>query len=229
MKFLFLTALGVRNAFRRLRYKGIYSLFKNYTMVPQDYYETNLALAEKVKKIKGCVIECGVWRGGMIAGVARLLGPSRKYFLFDSFEGLPPAKEIDGPAALDWQRKKNSPFFHNNCTAESHYAEQAMKKAGITNSFLIQGWFSETLPKFEPPEPIAFLRLDGDWYESTKTCLEALFQKVTPGGLVVIDDYYTWDGCSKATHDYLSKISALERIESKNGVCFLIKKAQNEN
>ena len=198
-------------------------------MVPQDYYITNLVLAEQVKKIKGCVVECGVWRGGMIAGVARTLGPSRNYFLFDSFEGLPPAKEIDGPAALEWQRDKNSPLFHNNCAAEAYYAKQAMNKAGITNSFLIQGWFSETLTKFEPPEPIALLRLDGDWYESTKTCLEALFQKVAPGGLIIIDDYYTWDGCSKATHEYLSKMSALERIESKNGVCFLRKKSLNEN
>jgi len=224
MKNLISAAVILRNAFRTLRYKKDYKVFKKYTMVPKDIYITNLSLAKQVKKISGCVVECGVWRGGMIAGIAKLLGPERKYFLFDSFEGLPSAKEIDGPAALEWQKNKDSPNYYNNCSAEAHFAEHAMQMAGIKNSFLIRGWFSETLPKFEPPEPIAYLRLDGDWYESTKTCLDALFHKVAPGGLIVIDDYYIWDGCSKALHEYLSKVSAQERIQSKNGVCYLKKK-----
>ena len=61
---------------------------------------------------------------------------------------------------------------------------------------------------------IAVLRLDGDWYGSTMTCLEHLFDKVLPGGIVLMDDYYAWEGCSKAVHDFLSARSATEQIRS---------------
>jgi hypothetical protein len=88
---------------------------------------------------------------------------------------------------------------------------------------LIGGWFNETLPEFTPPSPIALLRLDADWYESTIVCLEHLYQHVAPGGITILDDYYLFDGCSRALHDYLSRTSATERIESLNGFCYLVK------
>lgn len=88
---------------------------------------------------------------------------------------------------------------------------------------LIKGWFSDTLPGFVPPGPIGILRLDGDWYESTMTCLEALYDHVAPRGIIVIDDYYTWDGCTRAVHDFLSKRSLSIRIQQSNGVCVLEK------
>jgi Macrocin-O-methyltransferase (TylF) len=64
---------------------------------------------------------------------------------------------------------------------------------------------------------IAVLRLDGDWYDSTMLCLEHLFPLVVPGGLMLIDDYYTWDGCARAVHDYLSREQAAGRIEKTSG------------
>lgn len=192
-------------------------------MIPRATYLDNLLLAERVAHLAGCVVECGVWRGGMSAGLARVLGPKRTYFLFDSFEGLPPAKEIDGEAAVRWQQDTTSPMFHDNCTARADFAARAMKLAGVDSPHLIKGWFDQTLPSFTPPEPICLLRLDGDWYESTMVCLEALFDYVVPGGLVVLDDYYAWDGCSRALHDFLSRRSATERICSFNGICHLVK------
>jgi hypothetical protein len=96
-----------------------------------------------------------------------------------------------------------------------------------TRSFqLIEGWFSDTLPLFVPPAPIALLRLDADWYDSTTTCLECLYSHVAPGGIVILDDYYTWDGCARALHDFLSKHSALDRIQSVGPICFLVKRHQ---
>jgi len=67
----------------------IYSLFRDRTMVPQQWFTTNLALARSVREVPGAIVECGVWRGGMIAGIAMTVGADRVYWLFDSFEGLP--------------------------------------------------------------------------------------------------------------------------------------------
>ena len=67
------------------------------------------------------------------------------------------------------------------------------------------------------------MRLDGDWYESTTQVLNSLFKRVNSGGLIIIDDYYTWDGCSKATHDFLSGAQCQERIREYKGVCYIQK------
>lgn len=67
-----------------------------------------------------------------------------------------------------------------------------------------KGWFQNTLPlKSNAIKEIAILRIDGDWYASTKVCLEYLYDKVVPGGFVIIDDYGTYEGCRKAVHEFL--------------------------
>lgn len=193
-------------------YFPLFKKYKKFTMVSEKEYIECLALISRFRKIQGCVIECGVWRGGMIAGIAEILGKERKYYLFDSFEGLPPAKGIDGESAIAWQKDVNSPGYYDNCKAEMSWAEKAMKMAGTENYKLIKGWFSETVPAYNPDEPIAVLRLDADWYDSTLVCLEHLFPRVVKGGLIILDDYYVWEGCSKAIHDYLSKYKRVEKI-----------------
>jgi hypothetical protein len=85
---------------------------------------------------------------------------------------------------------------------------------------LVPGWFDNTLADFTLPEPIAFLHLDADWYHSTLVCLESLFDFLAPNAVVVLDDYHTWDGCSRALHDFLSRRSAKERIRSLGSVCY---------
>jgi O-methyltransferase len=100
-----------------------------------------------------------------------------------------------------------------------------MKLVGATSFKLWPGFFNKTLPHFQT-EPIALLRLDADWYDSTMVCLEYLFERVVERGIIILDDYYTWDGCSRAIHDFLSKNKATERIRSyDNSVCYLIKTA----
>ena len=194
-------------------------------MIPEDLFLNNLLLIDNFKSIEGCVVECGVWRGGMIASISEILGTDRDYYLFDSFEGLPLAKQIDGIAANNWQKDIESEYYFDNCKAEMSYAEKAMKLAGQNNFQLIKGWFSDTLPSFKPNLPIAILRLDGDWYDSTMDCLVNLYPLVKVGGIVIIDDYYVWDGCSKAVHDYLSVNKLNEKIFSNgNGLCYIVKK-----
>jgi O-methyltransferase len=207
------------------KYYRVFRKFNTFTMIPVTSYVRNLAVVEKYSSVRGVVIECGVWKGGMIAGIANILGPEREYYLFDSFEGLPEAKGIDGEAALKWQANKTSPNYYDNCKAAITFAQEAMRLAGVTRFHAIQGFFEESLPSFTPNQPIAILRLDADWYESTMTCLRHLYPFVADGGLIILDDYYTWDGCSRALHDFLAQTTSAERVRQyDNDVCFIIKK-----
>lgn len=157
----------------------------------------------------------------MSAGMAEVLGPDREYFLFDSFEGLPLATERDGEAASRWQKDTQGETYYDNCRAPIDIAERAMRLSRAAKYTLVKGWFENTLPQFVPPTPIAVLRLDGDWYESTMTALESLFKYLARDGIVILDDYYAWDGCSRAVHDFLSRHQLTARITQKYGICVL--------
>jgi O-methyltransferase len=208
-------------------YSRINERFSLFTMIPERLYSENLQLCEEKAPSTGCIVECGVWRGGMSAGIADIL-PGRTHYLFDSFEGLPPAKEVDGESAMTWQKDVDSPRYFDNCKAERSFAEQAMKMSAAGRFYVIQGWFGDTILNFVPEEPIAILRLDGDWYDSTMQTLTGLYPHVMVGGLIIVDDYYTWDGCSRAVHDYLSTHKLVDRIErTKHGVCYLVKRECN--
>jgi O-methyltransferase len=100
-----------------------------------------------------------------------------------------------------------------------------MRRSGAGSYRLVPGWFKDTLATFVPPEPIAVLRLDGDWYDSTRLCLEALYPAVPPGGLIIIDDYYAWEGCARAVHEYLAQQpGSQDRIrQTPAGVAFIHK------
>ena len=162
-------------------YAGCYCLFQGHTMVPEDIYIKNLMLVDLFSFAPGSVVECGTWKGGMIAGIAKTLGPDRSYYLFDSYQGLPAAKDIDGAAAKQWQNDRTGPQYHDNCTASEDDSRAAMTLAGVSDWHVIPGWFEDTLKGPGLPEEIAILRLDGDWYDSTMTCLEALFPRVANG------------------------------------------------
>jgi O-methyltransferase len=93
-----------------LRAFKIYRRYHDFTMVWPIPFAANLALCKAKAPRTGCIVECGVWRGGMSAGIADIL-PGRQHFLFDSFEGLPLARGIDGEAAIAFQRNKDSPAY----------------------------------------------------------------------------------------------------------------------
>lgn len=210
-----------------IRYRKIFKKFREYTMVPEEIFIGNCKLIDEFKNIEGDYVECGVWKGGMSAAAATILGTRRKYLLFDSFQGLPEAAPIDGTAAIDWQRDEVVQASFKNCSAEKSFAVEAMKLAGKIDYELVEGWFEQTLPGYAFNNPVAVLRLDGDWYESTLTCLKYLFPQVAEGGLIILDDYYFWDGCSKAVHDYLSSIQSTCRMyQSARGISYIIKRSE---
>jgi O-methyltransferase len=221
---------SVLNRFRaRARTRELYRVHRRlaaHTMLARNRFVNNLLLAETVATLPGVVVECGVWKGGMIAGLAMILGTHRTYYLCDTFEGLPPAQDIDGSWALKWQgdqRDRHSPLFMDNARADERHAIDAMSMAGVSNYRILKGLFADTLPGIAE-ESIALLRLDGDWYESTMTCLESLFAHVVKAGLIIIDDYLAFEGCAKAVHDFLSKRQLPERIQQFNNDVIYIRK-----
>jgi O-methyltransferase len=207
------------------RHYAIHALFSDYTMIPRARYLHNLGLAERARALDGAVVECGVWRGGMIAGIAKLLGPGRNYVLFDSFEGLPPATAADGEKAIAWQADTTASDYFNNCSAEVDEAKAAMRLAGVEQPDIHQGWFDTTVPMYAASGgKIALLRLDGDWYDSTLVCLNHLFPLVVSSGVVIVDDYGAWEGCTRAVHRYLADNNRPEAISrTPSGVAYLIK------
>lgn len=195
--------------------------YQGFTMVPENVFIGNLRLADKVRDISGAIVECGTWRGGMIAGIADVLGSSRHYRLFDSYEGLPPAKEIDGKAALAWQRDISGPMYHDNCRASEEEARQAMSLSLATDYKIVKGWFHVTLPETDVG-PIALLRMDADWYDSTKQILDSLSDCVVPGGLIIVDDYYVYEGCTRAVNEHAAKRNWMIRQFGPGEVCYVI-------
>ena len=185
---------------------------------PIDYV-LNLSLVadalRKPKLLRGAVVECGTWRGGMAAGLMKVGGTTRKYYFFDSFKGLPPPEEIDGPEALAWANDPTGPRYFNNCRAETSEFISVMSRAGFSAEQydVVQGYYLDSMPGLEVT-PISVLRLDSDWYSSTMTCLEHLWPHVLPGGLIILDDYYHWQGCRKALHAYLATLQRSEAVRA---------------
>ena len=87
-------------------------------------------LREVRLRLYATIVECGCWKGGMSAALIEIGGFQRDYYFFDSFEGLPPAKAIDGPAALAWQADTASPSYHDNCTASIDDFRRTVRRTG---------------------------------------------------------------------------------------------------
>lgn len=179
--------------------------------------ERLFALCEAVRyisahQIPGAIVECGVWKGGSMMAAARTLleqgTGDRDLYLFDTFEGMTvPDKQdvsLDGESALEIFQKKRQPGIHSNwCYAPLEGVQAALYTTGYDPQKLhfIQGRVEDTIPA-RAPEEIALLRLDTDWYESTRHELIHLFPRIVPGGVIIIDDYGYWQGARKAVDEY---------------------------
>jgi O-methyltransferase len=157
--------------------------------------------------IKGDFIEAGIWKGGAVALMAAILNTTktknRRVIGVDSFEGIPPAKPDIYPAdAVHIGCEKIEILLNNSLEEVKGYINRMGLDDG-NNIQLIKGWFSEVLPDLvRDGAKFALVRIDGDTYESTIQALENLEPCTSQGGYIIIDDYYSWDGCKKATQDY---------------------------
>jgi O-methyltransferase len=149
--------------------------------------------------IRGDIVECGTCNGGSGAILARVASRSphgRHTWLLDSFAGLPPAGDKDGPLAAD---------YTGLCCGQTAKVREVLTKMGVLEKAvtLVPGWFHDTLPGL-PVEQIALLHIDADWYDSVLVVLQHLYDKVSSGGFVVFDDFGYWEGCRRACDDFLA-------------------------
>ena len=167
--------------------------------------------------IPGALVECGVWRGGSVMAMARKLvalgSCDRTIWLYDTFEGMtaPTANDVEATTGQLAEQLMASTEVGdgNNVWA---YATQQDVIANLTttgyeiNQFkLVKGDVAQTL-QTDVPESIAILRLDTDWYESTKVGLEILYPRLAIGGVCILDDYGHWVGARKAVDDYFAAV-----------------------
>lgn len=154
----------------------------------------------RIDKIPGDVIETGVWRGGasiFARGFCKIYNQERITWVADSFEGLPPPNPTKYPA------DKGSMFHAEPILKVSlEQVKENFNSYGLLDDkvMFLKGWFKDTLPA-APIEKLAVLRLDGDMYESTIQVLDALYDKVSPRGFIIIDDYWL-PACKKAVDDF---------------------------
>ena len=199
-------------------HRSVYSKVKPYTMTSA---ERIFGLIEAIKylsrnKIEGDIVECGVWKGGSMLATAITLvnekDDARNLFMYDTYEGMSAPTDNDKtffgePAskmlkAADPQKNPDSIW----CYSSLEEVRGNMKLSGYKETLIhyVKGKVEDTIPKTLPGN-IALLRLDTDWYESTKHELMHLFPLLVKGGVLIIDDYGFWKGARKAVDEYITE------------------------
>ena len=229
-----LVAIGTNNE----HLMPILKQVRQFTMVSDLRLLNNLAAVDHVVRnsIAGAIVECGVWRGGsamaMALRLAQLNDTKRKIWLFDTFSGMPRPGEFD---TKDGKQKALSTFeklavsddASDWCYADEQDVRKNMFSTDINreNVVFVKGKVEDTIPK-SCPEKISLLRLDTDWYLSTKHCLENLFPRLSKGGILIIDDYGSWDGAKRAVDEYFDYHQDFQRptlFKIDNAGHFLVK------
>lgn len=178
---------------------------------PQRVQALILATRYIVKRrIPGAIVECGVWRGGSMLATARTLldagDTTRELYLFDTFSGMPEpgpddVRAHDGTAASAILKDPGEEQTRAEASLDTVRATMALCKFDPLLVHYVAGRVEETVPA-AAPKAIALLRLDTDWYESTRHELEHLFPRLSAGGVLIIDDYGWWAGARRAVDEY---------------------------
>lgn len=197
--------------------RSLFSLVKDNEMTmtsSERMFATMMASKHAVESgIDGDFVECGVWRGGnsiLAAGEFKHRNSNKAVYLFDTFEGMTAPTEFDRTAAnnvpaeekfRETRRGENSDWCYSSLDeVKSNFA-----KAGLLSDKVkfVKGDVLKTLEdESNLPSKISVLRLDTDWYESTKKELEVLYPRLSVGGVLMIDDYGHWAGAKKAVDEY---------------------------
>lgn len=200
------------------KHKDIYTTIRPYTMTSPERIFGLIGAVEYVSKnrIKGDFVECGVWKGGssMAAAITLLQQKdiARTLFLYDTYEGMSEPTESDqtfsGEAASRLlkkeDREKDPGGVWSYSSLEDVKAAMNLTDYPSKKIKYIKGKVEDTIPQTLPSK-IALLRLDTDWYESTKHELIHLFPLIEKGGVLIIDDYGFWKGARKAVDEYFEE------------------------
>ena len=186
-----------------------------YTMIGHKRLDNvQLAIETALKEgVPGDIVECGVWRGGCAMFMRAVLQmhaiTNRTVWAADSFEGMP--KPSPGTFAADkgWDLSYSSYLSVSLEDVQRNFSLFGLLDEQVR---FLKGWFENTLPT-APIKQIAVLRADGDLYESTIQILDNLYDKVSPGGFVIIDDYGAWPPCKQAVTDFRARRGIVSPIE----------------
>lgn len=182
--------------------------------------------------IPGSIVECGVWRGGSMMAAAQVLQDyqvsDRDLYLFDTYEGMVEPTAVDvtlsNKLAVDaFAKRKITTSSSDWCNASFDEVRENMAKTGYATDriHLVKGKVEDTVPQ-AAPETIALLRLDTDWFESTRHELLHLYPRLVSGGVLILDDYGHWQGARKATDEFLAAEQIhllLNRIDYTGRIC----------
>lgn len=175
-------------------------------------------------KIPGDFIETGVWRGGASIYMRALLAAhrikDRRIWVADSFAGLPPPNPAQFPADAGDELYKISVLSVSLDEVKKNFAKYNMLDAQVE---FLPGWFKDTLPR-APIEKLAILRLDGDLYESTIEALTSLYDKLSPGGFAIVDDFVL-PGCRQAIDDFRAERRILDPLIDIDGTASFWRKS----
>lgn len=215
-----------------MNFDQIYQISSPYTMTSparmKRLYEAVIEINKN--QLEGAFVECGVFKGGSVMNMALTQLNFNKLvhiYLYDTFEGMTPQGEFDiNHKGVSADRILKNPSKLCICSLEQ--VKSHLKLTGYPQEFLHfrQGDVAETL-KADLPKKISLLRLDTDWYESTKIELEILYPRLVKGGVLILDDYGYWKGAKKAADDYFESIGIdpqFEPIESGVSAVISIKK-----
>lgn len=166
-------------------------------------------------EIPGAFVECGTWKGGSMMAIAYRLAAlgvqDRELFLYDTFAGMPAPGEHDvdhaGRPAHSAHAERNGDESGSDWYAEPLRAvRRNMQRTRYPEERIhyVEGRVEETIPGVVP-DSIALLRLDTDWYESTRHELVHLYPRLASGGVLIVDDYGHWQGCRRATDEYFAE------------------------
>lgn len=188
-----------------------------YTMTSPERVNAAIEAARYVSDngIGGAVVECGVWKGGsalaMMMAFKALDDETRDFYLYDTYTGMSAPSEADvsirGDRAQDtFNELKTAEDESDWCLSPLEEVKQVISASGYDESRIhyVKGKVEETIPG-TMPEEISVLRLDTDWYESTKHELIHLFPLLKEAGVLIIDDYGHWQGSRQAVDEYMQE------------------------
>jgi O-methyltransferase len=172
--------------------------------------------------VPGDLIETGVWRGGtsiVMRGTLNALGGGdRAVYVADSFAGLPPPDPDRYPAD-----RGSDLHEYQELAVELEEVKRGFQRYGLLDDrvHFVKGFFRDTLPALQG-HPWSLCRLDGDLYESTMDALTSLYPSLSPGGWIIVDDYFAVPGCQQAVTDYRDENDLSEPIVTIDwgGVCW---------
>ena len=188
---------------------------EHLTYLKAEHLRTLAAAVADVERrgLPGLIVEAGTARGGSAIVMAAAKAPERPMKVYDVFGMIPPPSEHDGPD-VHARYARIAGGEAKGVGGDTYYGYRDDLYDEVVRSFsrlgvpvaehgveLVRGLFEDTI---DLDEPVAFAHLDGDWYESTLTCLERIAPLLVPGGRIVLDDYYAWSGCRAAVDEYFA-------------------------